>query len=228
MRKIIIYISILLCALFLLCSCQGGFTDAVCRILGIDNTDYAAEKADITLDLSDETAEKLAKMSVIICYGDNIETFDSFAEKANEYVDITLNYLAGNYYSRYSADKAMMERFSKEYPELNMNALIPLNDYENTVYTYFGGGRKATVKSTALYSYLDKINAFVLVGQTPDYDIEYTLHSAEETENTYRITVSFTRNNVSAGTYDIIFLKREGGDPYIWRVSVSSKIYSGS
>ncbi len=226
MKKIIIYI-LLISSLFL-CSCQGSFADGFYRILGIDNTDYSAEAAIAVLDLSDETAEKLAKASTIICFGDNIETFESFSEKADKYIDITLNYLAGSYYSRYSADKVMMEKFSENYPELNMNALIPLADYENTVYTYFGGGRKAVVKSTAMYSYLDRINAFVLVGQTPDYDIEYTLHYAEETENTYRLTVSYTRSNVQAGTYDIVFRKRDGGDPYIWRLSVSSKVYSGS
>ena len=103
---------------------------------------------------------------------------------------------------------------------------VPLADYENTVYTYFGGNRKATVRSTAMYSYLDKINAFVLVGQAPDCDVEYIIHDVTETENTYRLTVSFIKNNVSVGSYDFIFRKRDGGDPYIWRLSVSTKVYA--
>ena len=223
--KKIIAIYILFTTLFL-CSCQGGFYDGVCRILGIDNTDYSAEEAVSAYAADDELAVSLANAASIVCYGDSVITFDSFSDVASDYVDITLNYLAGTFYSRYSADKAMLTKFSAEYPELNVNALIPLSDYENTVYTYFGGTRKATVKSTAMYSYLDKIDAFVLVGQTPDYDIEYIIHEVKETENTYRLTVSFTKNNVFSGTYDFIFKKRDGGEPYIWRLSVSSKVYA--
>ena len=210
----------------LLCSCRGSFYDGVCRILGIDNTDYSAEAVVSAIAVDDELAVSLANASRIVCYTDTVITFDSFSDKAADYVDVTLNYLASTFYSRYSADKEMLTKFSTEYPELNVNALIPLSDYENTVYTYFGGTRKATVRSTAMYSYLEKINAFVLVGQTPDYDIEYIIHEVSETENTYRLTVSFIRNNTFAGTYDFIFRKRDGGDPYIWRLSVSPKVYA--
>jgi hypothetical protein len=210
----------------LLCSCQGSFYDGVCRILGIDNTDYSKEAAVSAIAVDDEVAVSLANTASIVCYGDSIITFDSFSDKASDYVDITLNYLSGTFYSRYSADKEMFDKFSAEYPELNVNALIPLADYENTVYTYFGGNRKATVRSTAMYSYLDKINAFVLVGQAPDCDVEYIIHDVTETENTYRLTVSFIKNNVSVGSYDFIFRKRDGGDPYIWRLSVSTKVYA--
>ena len=157
MKKIVCVLIIFIT--LLLCSCQDGIYDGVCRILGIDNTDYSAEAVVSAIAIDDEVAVTLAKMSCLVCYGDNIITFDNFSDKAADYVDITLNYLASTFYSRYSADKEMLTKFSTEYPELNVNALIPLSDYENTVYTYFGGTRKATVKSTAMYSYLEKINA---------------------------------------------------------------------
>ena len=224
MKRITAFL-IIITTLFL-CSCQGGFYDTVCRVLGIDNTDYSAEEVISALANDEEIAVSLANTASIVCCGDNIITFDSFSDVSSDYVDITLNYLAGTFYSRYSADKDLLTKFSTEYPELNVNALIPLSDYENTVYTYFGGNRKATVKSTAMYSYLDKIDAFVLVGQTPDYDIQYIIHEVSETENTYRLTVTFIKNNVRAGPYDIIFKKRDDGEPYIWRLSTSSKVYA--
>ena len=215
---------LVICTLFL-CSCQGAFYDSVCTVLGIDNTDYSAEETIAFLPADDENVKFLSDCAKIVCFGDRIITFDSFSDVADDYVDIVLNYLAGTFYSRYSADKDMMDRFSTEYPELNINALIPLSDYENTVYTYFGGKRKATVRSTAMYSYLDKISAFVLMGQTPDHDVDRTVHEASETEHTYKLTVSFKKDGVFAGVYEFIFLKREEGDPYIWRFSTSSKVF---
>ena len=224
MKKIIVIILIL--NTLLLCSCQKSIYDTVCGWFGIDNTDYAAEEATAVLQADDETVRFLADFSKIVCFSDRIITFDSFADVSGDYINVVLNYLTSTFYSKYSADKNMMEKFSEAYPELNINTLIPLSDYENTVYTYFGGKRKAAVKSTAMYSYLDKISAFILIGHTPEYDIDCTVHEAEETENTYRLTVSFTKNNVSAGVYEIVFLKREGGDPYIWRIRTSSKVFS--
>lgn len=223
MKKVIIYI--LLAGTLLLCSCQSSVYDKVCAVFGIDNTDYAGEDVIAVLSADDETVRSLSLFSKIVCFGESVITFDSFADVSGDYIDVVLNYLTGTFYSRYSADKNMMEKFSRAYPELNINTLIPLSDYENTVYTYFGGKRKATVRSTAMYSYLDKIDAFVLVGQTSDCDIDCTVHEATETEHTYRLTASFIKNNASFGVYDMIFLKRESGDPYIWRISASSKVY---
>lgn len=222
--KRFIAITLIICTLFL-CSCQGKVYDKICAVLGIDNTDYAGEEIAAELPLDDENVRFLASCAKIICFGDSIITFDSFSDVSGDYIDVVLNYLTGTFYSKYSANKSMMEKFNEAYPELSVNALIPLSDYENTVYTYFGGKRKATVRSTAMYSYLDKIDAFVLVGHTTDCEINYTVHEAKETEHTYRLTLSFVKNSVSVGVYELIFLKREDGDPYIWRLSASSKVY---
>lgn len=225
MKKIILYI--LIASFLFLCSCGGGFYDAVCSVLGIDNSDYAAEAAVSEIAPDDETAVKLAELSLIVCCSDRVVTFESFSDVSSEYVDVVLNYLSGTFYSKYSADVQMMDKFSENYPELSVNALIPVSDYENTVYAYFGGNRKAAVKSTAMYSYLDRIDAFILVGQAQDIRATYTVHEAVETENTYRLTVSYFKNSDNMGTYDIIFRKREDGEPYIWRLTASSKLYGG-
>ena len=218
MKKIILYI--IIAAELFLCSCGRLYS-----ALGIDKKDYSKEAVTAVLSDDDQMIGKLAQSACIVCFGDSIITFDSFRDCADEYINVVLNYLAGTFYSRYSADRDMMEKFSREYPELNINALIPVKDYESTVSPYVGGTRKASVRSPAMYTYLDRIDAFILVGRTPDITADCTVHEAEETENTYRLTVTFTKNNVSAGTYDVIFRKREDGDPYIWRLSASSKKY---
>lgn len=218
MKKIILFILIII-TLFL-CSCDGLY-----KALGIDKNDYSKEAVTAVLATDDELTDKLARSACIVCYGDGIVAFDSFQDKADKYIDTVLNYLVGTFYTRYSADRDMMEKFSAAYPELNINALIPVKDYENTVYAHFGGTRKAVVRSTAMYTYLDKIDAFILVGKAPDQTVDYTVREAGETENTYRLTLTFRRGGVSAGTYDVIFRKRSEGDPYIWRLSVSSKVY---
>lgn len=226
MKKILIYIIVAVAALSL-CSCGGRLGDVICDILGIDKNDYSAEATVTVLTEDDEVVLRLAELSKIVCFGDEVITFDSFSDRAGDYVDVVLNYLSGTFYSRYSADRQMMDLFSEKYPELSVNTLIPVSDYENTVYTYFGGNRKATVRSTAMYSYLEKIDAFIQVGQTTECSVDVTVHEAEETESTYRLTVTFYKNSASAGTYDFIFRKRDGGDPYIWRLSKSSKVYGG-
>lgn len=224
MRKYIIIFIMLLC--MVLSSCSGIY-NGVCGALGIDYADYAAEAVVTTLSTDDEEALRLAANSCIVCYGDRIVPFDTFSDHGSDYIDIVLNYLCGTFYSRYAANRDMMEKFSLEYPELNMSSLIPLSDYENTVYTYFGGSKKAVVSSTVMYSYLNKINAFVLVGQSSTGSVGYTLHEACETKNTYRLTVSFEKNGDQLGTYEIVYKKRDAGEPYIWRLTKSNKIYAG-
>ena len=225
MKKTIVSIICILALLFL-SSCESGFAKSVRSMLGIDDHDYASEPVVDTPDRQSDTIKNLADTAKILAYSRNIIPFVSFSDAADGYVDAVLNYLATVYYTKYSSNKALLQRFSEDYPDLSLSILIPREDYENTVYRFFGGSRKAVVKSTAIYSYLPKTDAFMLVGQVPVSDVSVRVLSAEETENTYRLSVNFSRDGQNTDVYDLIFRKRGEDDAYIWRVTKSSKVYS--
>lgn len=225
MKKTVLII-LLAAALLFLCSCESGFMKSVYAVLGIDDHDYAGEPAINSPDLQSEEIRALAETAKVLAYGKDVVPFDSFSDAADEYVDIVLEYLSSVLFSKYSSDKELLERFSEDYPELNLSLLIPRSDYENTVYRCFGGNKKAVVKSSAMYSYLSKTDAFMLIGQMPVSDASVRVMTAEETENTYRLSVSFSKDGQNTGVYDIIFRKRAEGEPYIWRVTKTSKVFS--
>ncbi len=216
----------LLCiaAMLTLVSC-GELVKNINAVLGIDDHDYAAEPATGSPDVQSDAVKALAETAKVIAYGSEILPFDSFSDVSDSYLDVVLNYLSSAYYPKYSSDKELLQRFSDEYPELNLSLLIPAEDYENTVYRCFGGNKKAIVRSTAMYSYLNRINAFMLVGQAPVSDVSVRVLSAEETENTYRLSVSFSRDGKNSDAYDLIFRKRGEDDAYIWRAVKSNKVF---
>lgn len=223
MKKITVTV-LLLCFCLCLCGCSGGLSDYVYSLLGIDNTDYSAEPVISQLELSSPEVSELSSCACILCWGDEIICFDDFSSVASDYVDIVLNYLAGTYYSKYSADEELMNEFSKYYPELSVNTLIPQKDYENAVYTAFGGKKKAVNGSTASYTYLDKIDAYLLTSRLDASNVTCVVYEASETEHTYRITAAFFENGETSAKYDILFLKREKGSAYMLSVKLSSKI----
>lgn len=225
MKKTVIII-ICIASLMLLCSCESAFMKSVYAVLGIDDHDYEGEAVINTPDLQSDEVKALSDTAKILAYGKDVLPFDSFSDEADGYVDIVLDYLASVFYSKYSSDKDLLERFSEDYPELNLSLLIPRSDYENTVYRCFGGSKKAVVRSTAMFSYLAKTDAFMLVGQIPVSDASVRVMTAEETENTYRLSVSFSRDGQNTGIYDLIFRKRAEGEPYIWRVTKTNKVFS--
>ena len=225
MKKTVISILMISVMLFL-SSCGSELMKSIRSMLGIDDHDYLSEPEISEPDIQSEEIKALADTAKILAYGKEIVPFSSFADAADGYVDTVLNYLASVFYSKYSSDKALLQRFSEDYPDLSLSILIPRDDYENTVYRCFGGSRKAVVRSTAIYTYLSKTDAFMLVGQIPVYDVSVRVLNAVETENTYRLSVNFSRDGQNTGVYDLIFRKRAGDDAYIWRVTKSSRVYS--
>lgn len=226
MKKISLIATALALSL-LLCSCDVSPLDYIYSILGIDNTDYYAEEVISLPDADSIEIKRLAETARILAYGDEIITFDNFGSVKEKYLDIVLNYLGGEFYAKYSADTEMMDKLSEFYPELTVNTLIPRDDYENTVYTYFGGSRRAAVASSTTYSYLDKIDAFLLTGTVDQPEVSCHVVYAEETEHTYRLDLYFFEGGERSKDYEVVFMKRESGEAYIYRVSESNIIIAG-
>lgn len=216
-RFLPIALSVLLCVM--MCSCSD--------ILGIDNSDYAMESALNTHSPDSDISETLKKICTVLtfCPAQTV-CFDTWQDVSAEYVDIVLEYLAGTYFEKYSANGKMFDLLAEKYPELTINTLIPAEDLSNTVYEFFGGDIHIKHKDTAQFTYLDKINAYILTGRLSfDYTAVQMIH-IEETDNTYRATVRFSRNGTSFDNdYSIIFRKRDDGRaPYIHSVNVSNTV----
>ena len=222
MKKIIKTIFILL-IIAQLTSCSGGISG----LLGIDNADYSAEAVIASLDGKGEIAQQLSSVCSVLTFGTGeIICFDDFKSVSDKYSDTVLDYLAGTHFEKYSADDKMFSALAENYPELSVNTLIPSYDYENTVYRFFGGDIHLKNKNTSRFSYLDKINAYILTGKLTSVYTSVEIVSLSETENTYRAVVRFSQNGIAyPDDYFIIFRKRaENEIPYIYSVSVNESI----
>lgn len=216
-------ILLILSLLASLTSCANGISG----LLGIDNTDYGAEEVISSLDKKGEIAQQLSSVCSVLTFGTGeIICFDSFKAVAEEYSDTVLDYLAGTHFEKYSADDKMFSALAENYPELSVNTLIPAYDYENTVYRFFGGDIHLKNKNTSRFSYLDKINAYILTGKLTSVYTSVEIVNLEETANTYRAVVRFSQNGIAyTDDYFIIFRKRaENEIPYIYSVSVNESI----
>lgn len=216
-RILLSVISVFLCAL--LCSCAD--------FLGIDDTDYAAESVVSELEIDSEISLSLKRICDVLTFSrGGIVCFDKWQDVSDEYTDIVLDYLAGTYFEKYSANGEMFDLLAEKYPELTINTVVSAEDLSNTVYEFFGGDIHLKHKDTTHFTYLDKINAYILSGKLV---FEYTTSEIlylDETENTYRATVRFSQNGKSFDDdYLIIFKKRdEDRAPYIYSVSVSNTV----
>ncbi len=203
------------------------FCGVSCSVFGVDNTDYSLESAVDTLQVQSDTAQSLCELCRILTFSQNgIVCFEKFQKQYPLYSNIVLDYLAGTYFDQYSADDKMFSRLAEEYPELSINTLIPAEDLSAAVYTFFGGEVHVKHKSTSRYSYLDKINAYILTGKLSHTYVDIEMLSLYETENTYKATVRFTENDEkSSKDYLVIFKKRnDNASPYIYSVQEAGNI----
>ncbi|MBR6535134.1 MAG: hypothetical protein IKT65_06100 [Clostridia bacterium] len=210
-------LAVLLCVT--MCSCSD--------LLGIDNSDYASESAVCTHEADGDISESLEKICTVLTFcPSQTVCFDTWQDASSEYIDIVLEYLAGTHFEKYSANGKMFDLLAEKYPELTINTLIPAEDLSNTVYEFFGGDIHIKHKDTSQFTYLDKINAYILTGRLSfDYTAVQMIH-VEETENTYRATVRFSRNGTPFDNdYSVIFRKRDDDRaPYIHSVNVSNTV----
>ncbi len=200
MKKIIAVFSALV-AVFL-CACSTS-------------PDYEAQplKGSVT---DEEVLADILSVCECIGYTDSIVCFDDWDDVADSYSQIMLDYLSAKYYAKYSANKQLFSALAEHYPTLSVNTMIPAEDYENSVYTCFGGYERVKHYSLNRYAYLDKINAYLAIGERYEKNTVCTIISCAETKDTYRAVVSYEGFD---GRYDILLIKRDSGVPYILKVS---------
>ena len=216
-KKLLPAAAALLLITMLLSGC--AVTDAVCSILGIDAKDYSEEEKIADIEPDSETAATLLGIAdILTCAGKNILTFDKMKDDIDGCYEATLNYLGSRYYGKYCADSAMFDKLAAEYPEYEVNTLIPEADFENAVYRFFGGKHKVSHRSVGFYVYLDKIDAYLYMAKTKSAVIRSELLSAYETENTYHADIRFYTDDETPTVCHIIWMKRDDADPYLYKV----------
>ncbi len=159
----------------------------------------------------EEIIESIVSVCECLGYADEIVCFDDFSDVSAEYLRLSLDYLSGKYYSRYSANEKLFAQLAEHYPALPVNTMIPEEDCEALIYRCFGGYERVEHASNSEYSYLKKIKAYLAIGSETKKTEKCTTVSCEETEDTY----IFTADYGTLGRYRITLVKRDKGEPYI-------------
>ncbi len=201
---------LLLICLLPLCGC------AVYDMLGIDTHAYGEEPRIATLNTDGAVASELQSMiPMMIQNTPYLAPFDTPAEAAELYRDGILCFVLDKNYSKYNANTELIAATRELYPAYEITTVIPVVDFESTVYRYFGGTVSVENRSTKLFTYLDKVDAYVSVGIGVDRGAAITITELYETENTYVCTFTSAMHDSTAGPYRLLLMKREDGTFYM-------------
>ncbi len=203
--------------LLLLSSC--GLYD----ILGIDTHDYSAEESIAVLETDGDIAKEIENMILIMVQNTpHLKEFDNPSDAAELYRDGVLCSILERNYAKYNANTELIGQARELYPTYEITTVIPAVDFESTVYRYFGGTASVGNRSTDLFTYLDKIDAYISLGIGVDNRAEIEFSELYETENTYSCTFKSIMNETVAGPYHLLLMKREDGTFYMRSLSNSN------
>ena len=128
--------------------------------------------------------------------------------------DSVLNYMLNKSYSKYTGNITLLDQVKEAYPHMQVSAIIPAEDFENTVYTYFGGRQKIKNVTSTLFMYLEKVNAYITVAQPQESNVQFEIQKIEETENTYRVYFRCILYEEVSPLYKTLIIKRDDGNSY--------------
>lgn len=202
----------LLLSLIFLSSC--GARDFL-STLGFDTHDYEGEEILETYGADNEKADALLEMLKILTICSPIlEPFEGAREAMEFYRDSVLNYMLNTDYSKYTGNITLLDQVQEAYPQMQIAAIIPAEDFENTVYTYFGGKQKIKNVSSTLFVYLEKVGVYTTVAGPQENIVQYNVQKIEETQNTYRVYFNCSLNDETSPMYKALIIKREDGNAY--------------
>lgn len=201
----------------LLVSCVAGTNVLWLKgLFGWDADDYAAEETKTVLKTDGEVARTLSDMvQMVVSDGVLLQEFRTTSQAVKLYRDAILNDMLRTNYTRYTGNDALIAHAEAAYPYTVLSTLIPTEDFENTVYRYFGG-TSVDHRNGNAFSYLDRAGAYTSPLQARACHTAVTVLSLEETENTYRMRFVLTDGEDTSEEYTGIFVKREDGSCY-WK-----------
>ncbi len=200
-RAILAVMTAILC----LTACSGG--------------GFAEEETKRTLASDSNEAETLCEMLRMLTVNSPIlPEFENIGEAMKSCRDSVLYYMLTKNYGKYTGDIERLDAAVAEYPQMQITNLIPAREFEETVYTAFGGTRKITNESGRLFVYLDRVAAYTSVTMLDEDPISIDVLELEETENTYRMRFRCFAGDVTSPEYRAIFVKRDDGTAYFYSV----------
>ncbi len=212
LRILISVVCVILCGC-MLSSC--ALSDALLTALGFDTYDYESESVTAVHSSDSETALKLSEMVKILSVNNpEVPEFENTGDAVSECRDAILNYMLCTAFSKYTANPELINEAKAEYPHLQLLTIIPDDDYEDFVYTYFGGNTKLSHESSTLFTYLEKVGAYTALTVPVEYKVDINILSCEETEKTYRVSFQNTLDEVTSPVYKALIIKREDGSCY--------------
>ena len=211
-KNILMKAVLLFLSLMLFSSC--GARDFL-STLGFDTHDYEGEEIMETYGGDSEKADELLEMlKILTIHSPILEPFEGAKEAMEFYRDSVLNYMLNTDYSKYTGNITLLDQVQEEYPQMQIAAIIPAEDFENTVYTYFGGKQKIKNVTSTLFVYLEKVGAYTTVTEPQENIIQYNIQRIEETQNTYRVYFNCSLNDQTSPMYKTLIIKREDGNAY--------------
>ena len=193
-------------------------------MLGIDMHDYTAEPVIRQLETDGEVADTIEEMiSIMFQNTPFLSEFNTPAEAANLYRDGILCFILSRNYAKYSANMELIDETKAAYPGYEIKTIIPAVDFESTVYRYFGGSDSVDNVSTPLFTYLERVDAYVSVGIGVERRSEVVIDSLYETENTYVCSFHNKMGEISSDRYDLLLIKREDGSFYMRELRITEQ-----
>lgn len=200
-RVIFAALAVILC----LTACSGG--------------GYAEEETKRTLMTDGDESETLCEMMRMLTVNSPImPEFDNIGEAMEKCRDSVLYYMLTKNYGKYTGDIERLDAAVAEYPQMQITNLIPAREFEETVYTAFGGTRKISNESGRLFVYLDRVAAYTSVTMLDEDPISIDVIELAETENTYRMRLRCSAGDVTSPEYRAIFVRRDDGTAYFHSV----------
>lgn len=181
---------------------------------------YSEEEVQRTLPVDGDVSDELCEMMRMLTVNSPImPEFDSIGEAMDKCRDSVLYYMLTKNYGKYTGDIDKLDSAVAEYPQMQIMNLIPAREFEETVYTAFGGTKKITNESGRLFVYLDRVAAYTSVTMVDVDPIRIDVAELTETENTYRMRLRCSAGDITSPEYRAIFIKRDDETVYFHSVS---------
>ena len=221
MKRITAFILALSLCAAVLSSCS--LSDTFLTLLGFDTYDYEGEEVIGYPDIDGDEVSSLCEMIKILSVNTPfLPEFDNAADAVSVCRDSILNYMLCTSFSKYSGNPELIQETKKEYPTLQIISVIPCEDFENCVYTYFGGNVKLSHKSSELFRYLEKDDAYTAVSVPIESSVVTNVISCEKTERTYRLRFTNTLGDITSPEYYAFIIRREDGSCYFKSLTATS------
>ena len=191
-----------------------GMFDEAASLIGLDTYDYMAEEITAPVEKDSEIWKTLEKMLPMLTVNSaRLAEFDGSAEAHRLCADSLLNYMLDTSFEKYAGNKKMLDAVLELYPGESIIAVIPKDEYETAMYTYFGGSVKISHGDTELFRYLEDAEVYVPAVGPIESGITAEITDADETEHSYRVIFTASDGD-NIMNYFALIIKREDGTLY--------------